>query len=88
MLLLVPLGLTIGLLPASRRKSVILVLALALPFIVEGTQLVAVPVDRACQAGDVFDNLLGLVLGLATGMSAGWLMGRRGVAGYLDGFER
>jgi glycopeptide antibiotics resistance protein len=71
--LLVPLGLTIGLLRGSRRKTAILLLAVALPIIVEGTQLVVVPLDRACQSGDVFDNLLGLALGLAAGMSAGWL---------------
>ncbi|MGO9179051.1 MAG: VanZ family protein [Candidatus Limnocylindrales bacterium] len=78
-LLLVPLGLTIGLLPASRRKTMILLLALALPFVVEGTQLVVVPLDRACQSGDVSDNLLGLVFGLVAGMLVGRL-GRR-----LDG---
>ncbi len=76
-LLLVPLGLTIGLLRPSRQKTAILLLALALPFIVEGTQLVVVSLDRACQAGDVFDNLLGLVLGLAVGTSAGWLLRHR-----------
>jgi hypothetical protein len=76
-LLLVPLGLTIGLLPASRCKTAILVLAVGLPFIVEGTQLVVVPLNRACQSADVSDNLLGLVLGLAAGTSAGWLLGRR-----------
>jgi len=76
-LLLVPLGLTIGLLPASRRKTAIVLLAAALPFIVEGTQLVVVPLDRACQSGDVSDNLLGLVLGLAAGGLAGWLVSRR-----------
>ncbi len=73
-LLLVPLGLTIGLLPASRRKTAILLLAVALPFVVEGTQLVVVPLDRACQSADVSDNLLGLALGLAAGTSAGWLL--------------
>jgi hypothetical protein len=77
-LLLVPLGLTIGLLPASRRKTAILLLALALPFIVEGTQLVVVPLNRACQSADVSDNLLGFVLGLGVGTSAGWLVKSRG----------
>ena len=76
-LLLVPLGVTVGLLPASRRKTAILLLAVALPFVVEATQLVVVPLDRACQSADVFDNLLGLVLGLAAGTPGGWLLGRR-----------
>ena len=76
-LLLVPLGVTIGLLPASRRKSAILLMALVLPFVVEGTQLVVAPLDRACQSADVSDNLLGLALGSGAAMAAGWLAGRR-----------
>ena len=76
-LLLVPLGATIGLLPSSRRKIAVLLLAAAVPFVVEATQLVVVPLDRACQSADVFDNLFGLALGLTAGGSAGWVLGRR-----------
>lgn len=78
-LMLVPLGFTIGLLPGSRGKTAIVLLACAVPFAVEWTQLVAVPLDRACQSADVSDNLLGLLLGLAAGATKGKLRHQRHV---------
>ena len=64
-----PLGLAIGLLPPSRPRLLALLAALLLPFAIEGTQAVVVVLDRACQGGDVFDNLSGLMLGLAPGLA-------------------
>ena len=42
-------------------------LALLLPPAIEATQGVVVVLDRACQGGDVFDNLVGLGIGLIAG---------------------
>ncbi len=74
--LFVPLGLAIGLLPPSRVKAALVLAAVALPILIETLQFVAVPLGRACQGADVFDDLLGLVLGLGAGLTARWL-GRR-----------
>jgi len=72
-LLFVPLGVLIGLLPASRSRTGIVVAALALPFVIEITQLVVVPLGRACQTADMSDNLLGVFLGLGVGLAVAWI---------------
>jgi hypothetical protein len=69
-LLFIPLGIAIGLLPSSIPKSVLVAGALALPFAIETIQLLATGLDRACQSADVSDNLTGLVIGLAVGIAA------------------
>lgn len=66
-LLFIPLGLALGLVPGSRAKRAILIGALILPMGIELTQLLMAPLQRACQSADVFDNLTGLVGGLALG---------------------
>jgi hypothetical protein len=66
-LMFLPPGFAIALVPRSRRKAAVLGAAVALPFVIEATQLVVTPLGRACQSGDVVDNLTGLVLGLAAG---------------------
>lgn len=63
-LLFVPLGLTIGLLPASRARNALLVFAVALPMLIEIVQFLVRALDRGCQSADLFDNLLGLASGL------------------------
>jgi glycopeptide antibiotics resistance protein len=73
-LMFVPLGAAIGLLPRSRRKAAIVIAAIALPFAIETTQLLAPALDRACESADVVDNLTGLAIGLAGGVVAGRLM--------------
>ena len=70
-LLFIPLGVVIGLFPASRRKVVLVVAALALPFAIETIQLLTRGLDRACQSSDVSDNLTGLVIGLLVGLVVG-----------------
>jgi glycopeptide antibiotics resistance protein len=79
-LLFVPLGLAIGLIPPSRRMAALGVAAVILPFAIETTQLLATGLGRACQSSDIADNLTGLVIGLVIGVVArrlgGSAMGR------------
>jgi glycopeptide antibiotics resistance protein len=75
-LMFVPLGVAIGLLPRSRHKATIVVGAIALPFAIEATQLLVPWLDRACESADVVDNLTGLALGLVLGVIAGRIAGR------------
>jgi hypothetical protein len=75
-LMFVPLGVAIALLPRSPRRAVVLVAAVAFPFAIEATQLVVTPLHRACESADVVDNLSGLVLGLAAGAVFAWLAAR------------
>lgn len=69
-LLFVPLGIAVGLLPRTRPAFVITLSAVSLTFIVEGIQLVVTALGRGCQTEDLFDNLLGLAIGLALGLIA------------------
>lgn len=73
-LLFVPLGAAIGLLPRSRSKAAMIAVAIALPFAIEAIQSVATALERGCQSADVIDNLAGLVLGLAIGVAARWVL--------------
>jgi len=72
-LMFIPFGVAIGLLPRSRRKAAIVGFAIALPFAIETIQLLLPVLDRACESADVVDNLTGLVIGLGGGSVAGWL---------------
>jgi hypothetical protein len=74
-LLFVPHGITLGLLPRSARRVAVILLAVALPFAIEITQAVLVPLNRTCQSADVFDNLTGLAVGLLLGSVAGAVAG-------------
>ncbi len=65
--LFIPLGLSIAWLPRSRRTLAVVVLAAALPFVVEGLQYFVPVLARGCQSGDVIDNLTGLGVGLVAG---------------------
>jgi glycopeptide antibiotics resistance protein len=69
-LMFIPLGLALGALRRRPHRTALVVLAFALPWAIETTQAFAVFLDRACQAGDVFDNSAGLAIGLA----AGWIV--------------
>jgi hypothetical protein len=62
--LFVPLGIAIGATARSAVAAGLLVAGLAVPFAIEAIQLVATPLDRACQAVDVIDNEVGLLIGL------------------------
>lgn len=74
-LMFIPFGVAIGLLPRSRRKAAIVAFAIALPFAVETVQLLVPALDRACESADIVDNLTGLAIGLAGGSVAGRLAG-------------
>lgn len=67
--LFAPLGIAVALLPRGRRKYLCLVAALALPFLIETTQLLLPALARGCQVADVVDNLTGLILGLVVGVT-------------------
>ena len=69
-LLFVPLGLAVGLLPRSRPAVFIVVAALSLTFVVEGIQLFVNVLGRGCQTADMVDNLLGLAIGIMVGVLA------------------
>ncbi len=66
-LMLIPLGMVIGQLGPHRHRLGLAVAATLLPVGIEITQAVVVPLGRACQGGDVFDNTAGLAIGLAIG---------------------
>jgi hypothetical protein len=68
-LLFLPLGAAVGFLPDRGRKAVVAAFAVALPFAIEGIQLVATSLHRGCQSADVADNLTGLLLGFAAGQA-------------------
>ncbi len=79
-LLFIPLGIGLGLFPRSTRKAWLIGAACAFPFVIETVQLLVAPLDRACESGDVVDNVLGLVIGLGLGTVAGWMGSRRATA--------
>jgi hypothetical protein len=77
-LLFVPLGVAAAQLPRWRVMILAIVGGVLLPAAIEAVQLVATPLARACQAGDVVDNLMGFAIGFAAGSIGGW-MGRRAI---------
>jgi glycopeptide antibiotics resistance protein len=74
--LFVPLGIAIGLLPRSRAKTLLIAASIASPFVIETTQLLVPALNRGCQGIDVIDNLTGLLAGLAFGALGGVLLRR------------
>jgi glycopeptide antibiotics resistance protein len=77
-LLFVPLGLAIGLMPRSRAKLGLIMAAAAFPFLIEAMQLIVTVLDRQCQSADVVDNLTGLAIGLVIGTILGLIIERVG----------
>lgn len=66
-LLFVPLGVALGLLPATRARPLLVICAILLPPVIELTQLVLTVLDRGCQTADAVDNLTGLAIGIVVG---------------------
>jgi glycopeptide antibiotics resistance protein len=66
-LLFVPLGAALGVLPRSRLRSVLIGAGMLLPFAIEYAQLIFPVLDRACELSDVIYNCLGFVAGLSIG---------------------
>ncbi len=77
-LLFVPLGVAIALLPRTRRTAVVTIGALLLPLAIEATQLLVPAISRGCESADVIDNLVGLAVGLVAGVAL------RALAAFLD----
>jgi glycopeptide antibiotics resistance protein len=75
-LLFVPLGVAVALLPRTKAAAMVTIAAIATPFVVETIQLVATVLGRGCQTADVFDNLFGLAIGLVIGTLARPLLAR------------
>lgn len=75
-LMLIPLGVVIGQLDRDQHRRALALAAFLLPVAIEVTQAVVVPLGRACQGGDVFDNVAGLAIGLAIGAAWGVLRSR------------
>jgi hypothetical protein len=69
-LLFVPLGLAVGLLPRTPAAATVTVAAISLTFLVETIQFVVTVLGRGCQTADIVDNLLGLAIGIAIGTLA------------------
>jgi len=76
-ILFVPLGLVVGILPPTPRKAGAVAVAIALPFMVETVQLVVPVLARGCQSADVVDNLTGLFIGVALGTALGFVFRAR-----------
>jgi len=65
-LLFVPLGIAIALLP-GRMRRVAIPAGVLLPVAIEALQRQATILNRSCQSADVVDNIAGLLIGLAIG---------------------
>ena len=76
-LLFVPFGVVVGLLPRSRALRLLVPAAFALPVAIEIVQLAVVRLGRECQSGDVIDNVTGLTIGILAGGAVGWVIARR-----------
>jgi VanZ family protein len=65
-LLFVPVGIAIALLP-SRMRRVAIAAGVLLPIAIEALQRQVTVLNRSCQSADVVDNIAGLLIGLAIG---------------------
>jgi hypothetical protein len=75
-LLFVPLGFALGLLPPTRPAAIVAVAAASLTFVVEAIQLLLPVLGRGCQTADLVDNLMGLAIGVVIGLLARPLLTR------------
>ena len=69
-ILFVPLGIALGLLPAVRRTFIIIALAFAVPLLIETLQLLLVDLGRGCESADVINNMLGIAVGIGMAVVA------------------
>jgi len=74
--LFVPLGVAVGLVPWNRGNMIVIVAAVSLTFVVETIQLALPILGRGCESADMIDNSLGLALGLVVGLLARPHVGR------------
>jgi glycopeptide antibiotics resistance protein len=74
--LFIPLGLALGMLPRARRWTTVAIAAGVLsPILVEGVQLLVPALGRGCEAADIVDNTTGILIGLVAGRLLGGLVG-------------
>ena len=66
--LFVPLGVLIGLIPRVRPFAIVALGALAMPLVIEFIQYSVPRLDRICQTWDALENLIGLAIGLGLGL--------------------
>jgi glycopeptide antibiotics resistance protein len=69
-LLFVPLGFAVGLLPYRRQTAIVAAAALALPFAIELAQMLLPMLGRGCEGADVIHNVLGVTIGIGVGAAA------------------
>lgn len=74
--LFVPLGLALGLLPRTAGTAALITAFFGLTVMVELAQLVLGPLGRECETADVVDNTVGLVIGLAIGTIVAYVRDR------------
>jgi glycopeptide antibiotics resistance protein len=67
--LFVPLGLLIGLIPRARPFAVAALAAIAMPIVIEWIQYSVPRLDRICQTWDALENLSGLAIGVGIGVA-------------------
>lgn len=72
--MLIPMGVFVGYLAV--RRWWLLLIAFAVPFLVEGVQRFLPVLARRCQFQDIVDNTWGLVIGAAIGVVLGYVMPR------------
>lgn len=74
-LLFIPLGIAIGLVPTLRSRVILLGVGVIAPFAIETIQSFAPILGRGCESADVVDNLSGLVIGALGGaLARRWLV--------------
>jgi hypothetical protein len=67
--LFVPLGVLIGLIPRVRPFAIVAMGAIAMPIAIEWIQYSVPRLDRICQTWDALENLIGLAIGLGLGVA-------------------
>jgi len=67
--LFVPLGVLIGLIPRVRPFTLVALGAVAMPLAIEWIQYSVPRLDRICQTWDALENLIGLAIGLGLGLT-------------------
>ena len=72
--LFVPLGALVGLIPRVRPFAITTLGAAAMPIAIEGIQYSVPRLDRICQTWDALENLLGLGIGLAVGLALAYAL--------------
>lgn len=75
-LLFVPLGIAVALLPRARRTLAVGIMLFGLSVAVESFQVLVPVLGRSCEIGDVVANTLGLGIGLLIGVCVRTIGGR------------